>query len=168
MGFWRFSVRPPEAASWRNRMEQILHDLGELLLKAVPTFLLVGLLYFYLRWMFFGPLEQVLERRRAVTEGARKLAEEIFSKASEKADQYEAALRAARTEIYQEQEQARRRWEQEHAAAVQQARLKAEEQIREASRLLAAEAAEAKRGLESQAASLAAQMVAKVLTRRAA
>ncbi len=71
-------------------MEKILHDLGELLLKAVPTFLLVGLLYVYLRWMFFGPLERVLETRRQATEGARKLAEETFAKAAEKTAQYEA------------------------------------------------------------------------------
>ncbi len=149
-------------------MEKILHDLGELLLKAVPTFLLVGLLYVYLRWMFFGPLERVLETRRQATEGARKLAEETFAKAAEKTAQYEAALRAARAEIYQEQEQARRRFEQELAAAAQQAKRKAGDELQESGRLLASEVAEAQRGLELRAGSLAAQMVERVLARRAA
>jgi F-type H+-transporting ATPase subunit b len=149
-------------------MEKILSDLGELLLKAVPTFLLVGLLYVYLRWMFFGPLERVLEKRRQATEGARKLAEETFAKAAQSTAQYEAALRAARAEIYQEQEQARRRFEQELGAAVQEAKRGAAEQIEESARRLAAEVAEAKRGLALQAASLAARMVERVLARRAA
>jgi F-type H+-transporting ATPase subunit b len=148
-------------------MEKILHDLAQLLLKAVPTFLLVGLLYFYLRRMFFGPLEQVLETRRQATEGARKLAEETFAKASAQAAQHEAALRAARSEIYREQEEARRGLDQERAAAVRQAKQEAEETIQDSGRVLQLEAAEAKRALELQAGSLAAQMVERVLARRA-
>lgn len=149
-------------------MEEILSDLGELLLKAVPTFLLVGLLYVYLRWMFFGPLERVLEARRQATEGARKLAEETFAKVAERTAQHEAAVRAARTEIYQEQERVRRRFEQELAAAVEEAKRKAGEQNQEAAQRLASEVAEAKRSLELQAGRLAARMVERVLARRAA
>jgi len=148
-------------------MDQILHDLGQLLLKAVPTFLLVVLLYFYLKRVFFGPLEQVLEARRQATEGNRKLAEDTFAKASAQATQHEAAVRAARGEVYREQEEARRRWEQEHAAAIQEARGRAEEMIQASGRQLQSELAEAKRLLEMQADRLAGQMAEKVLARRA-
>ena len=40
-------------------MEETLRALGEILLKAVPTFVLVFLLYLYLSRMFFRPLEEV-------------------------------------------------------------------------------------------------------------
>ena len=38
-------------------MEETLHALGGILLRAIPTFLLVILLHFFLKYSFFGPLE---------------------------------------------------------------------------------------------------------------
>ena len=55
-------------------MDAMLHALGGILLRAVPTFLLVILLHFYLKSIFFKPLEKVLHKRYEATEGARKLA----------------------------------------------------------------------------------------------
>ena len=54
-------------------MDATLHALGEILLKAVPTVLLVVVLHFYLKYVFFKPLKKVLEERYNATEGARKL-----------------------------------------------------------------------------------------------
>jgi len=62
----------------------MLHDLGQLLLRAVPTFLLVFALDFYLKYMFFKPLEKVLQQRYDATEGARKLAAEALELAAAK------------------------------------------------------------------------------------
>ena len=90
-------------------MDATLHDLGGILLKAIPTLFLLLIVHLYLKWMFFGPMREVLDKRRASTEGARKSAEALLAKASEKAATLEAALRKARDEIYQEQEEARRR-----------------------------------------------------------
>ena len=56
-------------------MDATLHALGGILLKALPTFLLVVLLHFYLKDVFFKPLEKVLHQRYDATEGARKLAD---------------------------------------------------------------------------------------------
>ena len=72
-------------------MEETLRALGEILLKAVPTFVLVFLLYLYLSRMFFRPLEEVLKKRYEATEGARKLADESLAKAAAKTAEYEAA-----------------------------------------------------------------------------
>ena len=83
-------------------MEATLNALGQILLKAMPTFVLVFLLYFYLKRMFFRPLEGVLRKRYEATEGARKLADESLAKAAAKAEEFEAAMRAARGEVYQE------------------------------------------------------------------
>ena len=44
-------------------MDQTLHALGVLFLKALPTFILVLLLHFYLKRMFFGPLQRALKAR---------------------------------------------------------------------------------------------------------
>ncbi len=147
-------------------MDQILRDLGALLLKAVPTFLLVGLLYFYLKRMFFRPLDRVLEARQAATEGARQAAGETFAKAAEKTAQCEAALRAARAEIYREQERLRQQWRQEQAVAVEEARRKAHEMLGEAEVRLHTELVEAKHDMEWGAELLATVIAERVLARR--
>ncbi len=64
-------------------MEQTLHDLGQLLLKAVPTILLLLVVHFYLKAMFFRPMADVLAKRRAATEGQRESAEALRAKAKE-------------------------------------------------------------------------------------
>ena len=74
----------------------MLSDVGAILLRAIPTFFLVIFLFFYLKGMFFGPLEKVLAERRAATEGARKQAKTAIELAEAKVAQYEAQLRAAR------------------------------------------------------------------------
>src|SRR5216684_8647528 len=107
-------------------MEETLHQLGGILLRAVPTFIIVVLLHFYLKFVFFKPLQQVLRQRYEATEGARKLAEASLLKASEKAAEYEAALRAARAETYKELEQLRRDLQENRAASVREARADAE------------------------------------------
>ena len=36
-------------------MDAVLNSLGELLVKALPTFILLLLLHFYLKWVFYRP-----------------------------------------------------------------------------------------------------------------
>src|SRR6266849_3810803 len=113
-------------------MEETLRALGGILLRAVPTFILVILLHFYLKFIFFKPLQRVLRERYEMTEGARKMAEAGLAKASEKAAEYEAALRAARGETYKELEQLRRNLQEDRAASVKEARTRAEAAIAQA------------------------------------
>ena len=91
-------------------MEATLHALGGILLRAIPTLLLVILLHFYLKAMFFGPLKNVLKQRHEATKGAREAAEASAKRAADKTAEYEAALQRARAEMYKEQEEARRKW----------------------------------------------------------
>jgi F-type H+-transporting ATPase subunit b len=149
-------------------MENTLHALAGLFLDALPTFLLIIVLHFYLKAMFFRPMGRVLEERRQATEGARKLAEESLAKASEKAAEHEAAIRAARAEIYREQEAARQQWRQEHATAIHQARLGAEGMVKESKQQLAGELIAARQSLAAEADALAGRIVERVLGRRAA
>jgi F-type H+-transporting ATPase subunit b len=149
-------------------MDETLRQLGGILLRAIPTFFLVVLLHFYLKFVFFKPLQRVLRQRYEATEGARKLAEESLAKASEKASEYEAALRAARGETYKELEQLRRQLQDDRAVAVREARTRAEAAISQAKATLAAEVAVLKNGLEAESDSLADQIANKILRGRAA
>jgi len=149
-------------------MEQTLHALGEILLKAVPTFVLVLLLYVYLTRMFFRPLEKVLQQRYEATEGARKRADDSLAKAAAKTEEYEAALSAARGEVYQELSQLRRQLQDERAATLEQARHEAEAQIGQAKTELEQQVAQLKQSLAGESDVLATQIANSVLSRRVA
>ena len=149
-------------------MDETLRQLGGILLRAVPTFIIVVLLHFYLKFIFFKPLQQVLRQRYEATEGARKLAEASLAKADEKAADYEAALRAARAETYKELEQLRRELQDDRAVAVRQARTSAEAAVSQAKATLAAEVADLKKNLEAESDALADRIADKILRGRAA
>lgn len=148
-------------------MDQTLSALGDILLKALPTFFLVLFLYFYLRKMFFGPMGSVLAARRDATEGARRSAEETFRKAEQKAAEYEAALQNARTEIYREQESERKRAAEAHAARVKEVRAQANAQLRQARERLAADVEDAKKSLAGESDVLAERIIHIVLEKGA-
>jgi F-type H+-transporting ATPase subunit b len=149
-------------------MESIIQALGGIVLRALPTFVLVVLLHFYLKYMFFRPLHRVLERRYELTEGARVAAEESLARAAAKADEYESALRDARAGIYQNQERFFRTLQQDHERAVAQARANADAAIRQARSELALEAVSARQALAAESDALAEQIAQSLLSRRAA
>jgi F-type H+-transporting ATPase subunit b len=149
-------------------MDATLHALGEILLKAVPTVLLVVVLHFYLKLVFFKPLKKVLKERYDATEGARKLAAESLEKAAAKTAGYEARLRAARAEVYQAQERLYREMQERQAAQVAQARRSAEEMLRAAQAQIGLEAEQAKAALAGESDALAARIAEAVFRRSAA
>jgi F-type H+-transporting ATPase subunit b len=149
-------------------MEATLQALGGILLKAVPTFLLLVLLHFYLKGLFFKPLQKVLRQRYEATEGARKLAAESLERAAAKTAEYEAALRAARTEIYQAQEQAHKRLQEGELAELTAARRRAEAAVEEARTQLAGDVETAKAGLARDSDRLADQIAESILRGSAA
>src|SRR6516162_4715735 len=103
-------------------MDKTHKEMGGILLKAIPTIILVLLLHWYLKGMLFGPLSRVLKQREEATAGARKRAEEATASAEEKAAKFEQALTEARAEVYREQEGQRRKWLDDQGAQVQQAK----------------------------------------------
>src|ERR1017187_10850340 len=128
-------------------MDSTLHQLGEILLKAVPTIFLVVLLHFYLKYVFLKPMAKVLHERYLATEGARKVAQESLERASAKTTQYQAAIYAARSEIYQAGEQIQKRLQEKEAADLRTARQHAEALVKEAKAQLARDVELAKAGL---------------------
>ena len=149
-------------------MDRTIHDLGRILLNAVPTFLIVTFLILYLRSVFFKPLARILQQRYDETEGAQKAAEASMREAERRVAEYEEKLRAARGEIYAEQEKLYRQLEQEHAAHLETARREADAAIARAMAELTAQSDQARETLEAQSGELADRIVFRVLEGRAA
>lgn len=149
-------------------MDAILQALGGLLLKAIPTFVLVVLLTLYLKQIFFKPLQRVLDERYKATEGARKLAEESLARAAAKMTEYEEAMRRARADVYQAHEQTHRRLAEERAAQVQAARARAEAALEEVRAQLSADVEQARKSLAGDAEMLGNRIADVVLSGRPA
>ena len=97
-------------------MEQTLHALAGILLKSIPTVVLLLFLYFYLKVMLFGPLNRLLKQREELTAGTRHAAQKSLKDAERKVQEYEAKMREARAEVYREQEETRKNWLADQAA----------------------------------------------------
>ncbi len=148
-------------------MEKTLHDLAALFVNAIPTVCLLILLHFYLKAMLFRPLEKVLKQREDLTEGARKVAEQSLAAAERKEQAYQEKLREARAEVYRAQEETRRRWLEDQAAQIAQARERSEALVRSAKQEIINEAATARLSLEESSYVLADEIAAAVLARPA-
>jgi F-type H+-transporting ATPase subunit b len=148
-------------------MDATLHALGQVLLQGLPTFFLVIFLHFYLKAVFFKPMAKVLHEREEATEGARKQAAESLERAAAKAAAYEESIRAARSEIYQEQEVLRRKWHDEQTAQLSDARKRAEVIVKNAKAEITLQAQEARQALAAQSEALASKITEAILQRRA-
>jgi F-type H+-transporting ATPase subunit b len=144
-------------------MQEIVHQLGELFLQAVPTVLIVLAFYLILRALFFKPLMAVMAERQARTVGARKAAVEAEAAAAEKEKQYQDALKKARVQVYGEQEAARKKVLDERAARVKEARTKEAARVAEAKERIAKELAEALKELHASVLQLAMEIARRVL-----
>jgi F-type H+-transporting ATPase subunit b len=144
-------------------MSDLVHQLGELFLRAVPVAVIVLLFYVIMRSIFFRPLLKVMAERNARTIGAQKAAESAQAAAAEKLRQYEEALRQARAKVYTEQEADRRKLMDERAAMLKDARAKADGEVTAAKVRVAGEFAGAKKEIEGVTSQLAAEIVRRVL-----
>jgi len=139
-------------------MEQTLEALSGILLKAIPTALILLLLYFYFKAMLFGPLDKVLKQRHELTEGARKAAERSLAAAEQKTQEYEAKFREARSAVYKDQEETRREWLADQTAQTAKARADADDTVKIAREGIAAEMAAARQNLLASSEQLADQI----------
>ncbi len=141
----------------------IVHQLGELFLGAVPTVLLILIFYFILKSLFFKPLLVVMAERDARSIGAQKAAEAAQLAASEKLKQYQDALKQARTQIYAEQEVARKKLLDERANLLKDARAKSALEVANAKEHVAAELLAAHGDMEAAIPQLAAEIASRIL-----
>jgi F-type H+-transporting ATPase subunit b len=147
-------------------MEQTLQALSGILLKAIPTVLLLIVLHFYLKAMLFRPLQKMLKQREALTAGARQAAADSLTAAERKAAEYEAKFRDARSEVYKEQEETRRVWMEDQAKQIAAGHARTAESLTAARKQLAEETAAAKASLVDTSAALADKIATTVLARR--
>jgi F-type H+-transporting ATPase subunit b len=144
-------------------MQDIVHQLGELFLQAVPTVLTVLAFYLILRSLFFRPLLQIMAERESRTIGAQKAAEAAQAAAAEKVKQYQDALRQARSRVYAEQEAARKKLLEERAALLRAARTRAADEVKAAKERVAQELTAARRDIEATVAQLSAEIARRLL-----
>jgi F-type H+-transporting ATPase subunit b len=144
-------------------MPDLVHQIGELFLRAVPVIVIVLLFYIIMRAIFFQPLLKVMAERAARTVGAQRAAEAAQAAAAEKVRQYEEALKQARAKVYAEQEADRKKLMDERTAVLKDARTKAGAEVNAAKERVAAEFASAKREIENMAGQLAAEIARRVL-----
>ena len=113
-------------------MDQTLQQLGELLLGAVPTVILLALLYALYTVIVHKPLRRVLEERRSKTEGAIEKSKADIAAAEARTSEYEQSLREARAAVFRAQEARRQAAMQARAKAVAEARKRAQAQVQTA------------------------------------
>src|SRR3979409_603771 len=144
-------------------MQEIVHQLGELFLQAVPTVLIVLAFYLILRASFFKPRLAGMAASAARRVGARRAAAAAEAAAAEKVKQYQEALKKARAQVYAEQEAARKKVLDERATLLKEARVKAMAEVAAAKERVAKELAEALRDLKSSVGQLAMEIARRIL-----
>ena len=144
-------------------MDETLHQLGELLLGAVPTVILVALLYALYTSIVHKPLRRVLEERRSKTEGAIEKSKADIAAAEARTSEYEQKLREARAAVFRAQETKRQAALQARSNAVAAARAKAQTQVQAAKTDIERDRAAAEKGLQGEAAALAQEIIRRVL-----
>jgi F-type H+-transporting ATPase subunit b len=144
-------------------MQEIIQQVGTLLLGAVPTVLLFIVLVLSYQFLIQGPLTATLKQRRARTDGAIEDAQKAIAQAEARAAEYAAKLRQARAEVYKVREQRIKQWNAERDAALDAARKVAGVKVNEARAELEAEAAAARKSIQASAGELANQVVRAVL-----
>lgn len=144
-------------------MDETLRQLGELLLGAVPTVIMLALLYALYKAIVHKPLARVLAERRSKTEGAVERSKADIAAADARTAEYEQKLREARAAVFRAQEAKRQAVVQARTNAVNEARNKAQAQVQAAKADIERDRAAAEKGLQAEAATLAQEIVRRVL-----
>jgi F-type H+-transporting ATPase subunit b len=113
-------------------MNEILTQLGGLVLGAVPTMVLMLLLVVSYGLLVRRPLERILSERRARTSGAVEQAHASIATAEARTVEYEDRLRRARAEILAAREQRLKQWGVERDKALTDARTVTVEKVKSA------------------------------------
>jgi F-type H+-transporting ATPase subunit b len=144
-------------------MDQILNQIGELVLGSVPTIILFILLVLAYGLLVRRPLDKILSERRARTSGAVEQARSAIAAAEAETAAYEDKLRAAKNEIFQARDQKLKQWNAEREAALEQLRKVTQEKVKAARLDIEQSASMAKSQIEGLSAELSAQILRAVL-----
>ena len=144
-------------------MDEIIQQVGTLLLGSIPTVFLFIVLVLCYQFLVQGPLTRTLKERRARTDGAIEEAHRAIAEAEARAAEYASKLRQARAQIFKMREQRIKQWSAERDAVLDSARKSAGHKVSQAKAELEAEATTARRAIQASAGDLANRVVRAVL-----
>jgi F-type H+-transporting ATPase subunit b len=144
-------------------MDQILNQLGGLVLGSVPTMVLFLLLVVAYGLLVRRPLDRVLAERRARTTGAVEQAHEAIAEAEAKTADYEEKLRHAKAELFGERERRLKQWQAERDQALAQARAATTEKVQAAKDEIEQSVAIARLQIEGMSAELSEKILRAVM-----
>ncbi|MGH9498040.1 MAG: hypothetical protein ACRD3L_02765 [Terriglobales bacterium] len=144
-------------------MNEILEQLGGLLLGSVPTIIFIVVLFVIYTAVVHKPLIKVLAERHNRTEGAIEKARADIAQAEARTAEYEQRLREARMAVFKSQEAHRQQALQARAAAVAEARTGAQAQVEQARAAIEQDRTAAQAGLEAESGKLATAIIRAVL-----
>ncbi len=144
-------------------MDETLRQVGELLLGSIPTIIFMVLLYGLYTMLVHKPMVKVLAERRRKTEGTIEKARADIAAVEARTAEYEQRLREARMTVFKNQEALRQQALQARAAAVAEARNKAQAQVELARVAIEQDKVAAQASLQTESGRLAAEIIRIVL-----
>ncbi len=144
----------------------ILHSLGQLFLGSVPTIIIVLLFYFFLRSVFFTPIQRAMAEREARIDGARAEAAAVEAEAKHEMESYHDALSQARAKIFSEQEAVRHEALENRGKLLKAMRVRAQEEVLAATKRIETESQAARAQVEREVPTLAGDIVRVILEKR--
>jgi F-type H+-transporting ATPase subunit b len=144
-------------------MDQLLNQLGGLVLGSVPTMVLFLLLVVAYGYLVRRPLDKVLAERRARTSGAVENARGAIAQAEAKTADYEDRIRKAKAEIFQARDKRLKQWAAERDQALSEARSATMEKVLSAKVEIEHSVVIAQRQIEGMSAELSEQILRAVM-----
>lgn len=144
-------------------MDQILNELGGLVLGSVPTMVLFILLVIAYGLLVRRPLDRILAERHARTAGAMEQAKGAIAAAEAETGAYEERLRRAKAELFEARERRLKQWSAEREAALEQVRQAAQQRVSSARHGIEQSVAEARTQIEVASSDLGARVLSAVL-----
>lgn len=147
-------------------MQDIFHQLGELVLGSIPTICFFLILLVAYAFLVRRPLDKVLADRHARTGGAMDQAHEAIAASEAKTAEYENKLREARAHIFEARQAQIKRGSEARDRVLADARLRAQRSIDAARASVEQSGQDARRQIESNTEMLAQQILTAILPSR--
>src|SRR5665213_4147512 len=144
-------------------MDQILHQIGGLVLGAVPTMLLFLLTVILYGFLVRRPLTRILSERHARTAGAVEKAKGAISDAETRTAEYEDRLRGARAEIFAARDARMKQWAPQREQSLNDARTATAQKVLAGKLEIEQGLSDARRQIETASAELSEQVLRAVL-----
>jgi F-type H+-transporting ATPase subunit b len=133
----------------------------------IPAIIIFLSLIIALNYLLFQPLMRIQAQRQMLTAGSLAESRKRLDLYVAQMDRYQAAIRNGRMETYRHQEQVRTEAMKRRADALQQARVRAEQMLKESQDYLSGQIQAAKAQLSTEAQYLASAIATALLRRPA-